>query len=60
MNGPVKRKLAIIPANVTWGGEDKNDLTMKRLTCIPRSGQGGEVFAKQAGDFMKPVIDAGL
>jgi len=39
MNGPMRKKLTVIPKNVTWGG------------------QSGEVFAKQSGDFMKPVID---
>jgi len=39
MNGVIRKKLGIIPKNVTWGA------------------QQGQVFQKQSGDFMKPVIN---
>uniref|UniRef100_A0A8C6NNG4 Carboxypeptidase n=1 Tax=Nothobranchius furzeri TaxID=105023 RepID=A0A8C6NNG4_NOTFU len=42
MNGSVRKKLAIIPQNVTWGGA---------------SFRVNQVFSKMAGDFMKPVVD---
>ncbi|CAG5898908.1 unnamed protein product [Menidia menidia] len=65
MNGPIKKKLAIIPQNVTWGGTLSSThiswrahlCCLSPLTAPMCSGQAEEVFSSMAGDFMRPVVD---
>nr|XP_030737508.1 retinoid-inducible serine carboxypeptidase isoform X5 [Globicephala melas] len=51
MNGPVRKKLKIIPEDCSWGGSK-----LLPLSPSPCTGQAASVFLNMKGDFMKPVI----
>ncbi|XP_033704425.1 retinoid-inducible serine carboxypeptidase isoform X7 [Tursiops truncatus] len=51
MNGPIRKKLKIIPEDCSWGGSK-----LLPLSPSPGTGQAASVFLNMKGDFMKPVI----
>ncbi|XP_026942937.1 retinoid-inducible serine carboxypeptidase isoform X6 [Sagmatias obliquidens] len=51
MNGPIRKKLKIIPEDCSWGGSK-----LLPLSPSPCTGQAASVFLNMKGDFMKPVI----